>query len=337
MYAAVSRAVEGVPQRTRLRRWPVRVVATVVTLLGLGAVYQLIATDRDRHTYPPPGRLVDVGDHRLRLHVYVQGSPSSAPTVILEGGAGLGSVTWGWVQPRIAESTRVVSYDRAGVGWSDRGPEPRDGLQIARELHTALHAAGIEGPYVLVGHSFGGLYVRMFTDLYPDEVVGLVLIDPTHPDQNQRSPREAEGMRTTLRLMAAFDVLSHVAALRLANPAAMFVPGLPSAQDGALRAYAATGFASAAAAEMRVVEERTFPQVRQTRDFGARPLVVLSAGQTVAADPLFFDLHEELAALSTEGSHRVVDGASHAGMVFDAVHAAATSAAIEEVVRRAAR
>src|SRR5436190_18904044 len=133
MDATLRQAIAGIPQRTRPRRWrwPARIGAAVVALLGVGAVYQLIATERDRRAYPPPGQMVDVGGHRL--HVYVQGSTSSAPTVILEGGAGLGSVTWGWVQPRIAETTRVVSYDRAGVGWSDRGPEPRDRMQIATE------------------------------------------------------------------------------------------------------------------------------------------------------------------------------------------------------------
>lgn len=322
---------EPVPPRSRTRhRWPQRIVLSMLVLAGIGAVYQLIAAERDRRAYPPPGRLIDVGGYRL--HVDARGPASATPTVILEGGAGLGAVTWGWIQPRIAETTRVVAYDRAGVGWSDRGPEPRDGEQIARELHAALQGAGIYGPYVLVGHSFGGLYVRMFADMYPDEVTGLVLVDPTHPDQMQRSPREGEAMQTTGRLMAVFDVLSHVGVLRLINPAQL-MPGLPPEQDAELRAYTAAGFANAAQAEMAVIESRTSPQVRRTRGLGDRPLIILSAGQTVAQDPLFFELHHELATLSTRGVHRVEDGATHAGMVFDATHAQATIAAIEEVVR----
>ncbi len=113
----------------------VRMLGTAAAVAGLGAVYQIIAAERDRRAVPAPGRLVDVGGFRLHLHV--SGSTADTPTVILEGGAGLGSVTWAWVQPRIAERTRVVAYDRAGVGWSDRGPEPRDGRQIAVELHAA--------------------------------------------------------------------------------------------------------------------------------------------------------------------------------------------------------
>src|SRR5215204_469995 len=260
-----------------MTRWPARLLGTGAALAGVGSVYQLIASKRDRRAFPPPGRLVDVGG--FRLHLDVTGSASATPTVILEGGAGLGSVTWAWVQPRVAERTRVVAYDRAGVGWSDRGPEPRDGRQIATELHAALEGAAIDGPYVLVGHSFGGVYVRVFADLYPDEVAALVLVDPTHPDQIERSPRQRGAMRMTSQLMRVLDGLSHFGLLRLANPAAMFMPGLPPRQAAELRAYAAAGCAAAAAAEMAVVEERTFPQARGARSLGGRPLVVLSAGQ----------------------------------------------------------
>jgi hypothetical protein len=111
------------------------------------------------------------------------------------------------------------------------------------------------------------------------------------------------------------------------------MPGLPAAQDAELRAYTADGFAAAARAEMAAIENRTSPRVRQTEDLVDRPLIVLSAGQTIAVDPLFYELHDELAALSTRGIHRGEEGATHPGMVFDATHAEATIAAIEEVVR----
>jgi pimeloyl-ACP methyl ester carboxylesterase len=300
--------VAGGVTRIRRWRWPVRILGAAMVLRGAGALIQAIETERDRRMYPPPGQLVDVGGYRLHLHAL--DPASGGPTVILEGGAGLGSVTWAWVQPRVAERTRVVAYDRAGVGWSERGPQPRDAEQVATELHTALRAAGIEGPYVLVGHSFGGLYVRVFADRYPEEVSGLVLVDPTHPDQMQRAPREGQAMDTTRRVMRVFDGLSHVGVLRL--PAAMFMPGLPARQDAELRAHAADGFAAAAAAEISAIEDRTFPQVRRAGPLGDRPLVVLSASHTVAQEPVFLELHKELARLSSRGTHRVVDGASHA-------------------------
>jgi pimeloyl-ACP methyl ester carboxylesterase len=199
--------------RSRPRRRS-RILVAALALLGAAVILQVIAAEWDRRIYPPPGQL-DVGGYHLRVHTF--GSAANGPTVILEGGAGLGSVTWGWIQPRVAEETRVVAHDRAGVGWSDRGPEPRDAEQIATELHAALHAAGLGGPYVLVGHSFGGLFVRVFADRHPDAVAGLVLVDPTHPDQMERSPRERQAMDTTRRVMQVFDALSHVGVLRLAN------------------------------------------------------------------------------------------------------------------------
>ena len=123
---------------------------------------------------------VDVGGHGLQLLV---GGPGS-PAVIFEGGFGAGIASWSTVQKDVAAFTQTVSYDRAGLGQSDPGPKPRSAKQIATELHVALQKSGIKPPYVMVGHSFGGIYVRVFADMYPDEVAGLVLIDPSQESFN---------------------------------------------------------------------------------------------------------------------------------------------------------
>jgi len=123
---------------------------------------------------------VDVGGHSLQLLVGGQGSPS----VIFEGGFGAGIASWSRVQKDVAAFAQTVSYDRAGLGQSDPGPKPRSAKQIATELHVALEKSGIKPPYVMVGHSFGGIYVRVFADMYPKEVVGLVLIDPSQESFN---------------------------------------------------------------------------------------------------------------------------------------------------------
>jgi pimeloyl-ACP methyl ester carboxylesterase len=130
--------------------------------------------------------MVDMGGHRLHIDCVGQGSP----TVILESGLGNMSADWANVQPEVAKTTRVCTYDRAGTGWSEPGPEPRDPQQIARELHTLLGNARIDGPYVLVGQSFGGLYVRMYAARFPQEVEGMVLVDASHPDMWTRLPPE---------------------------------------------------------------------------------------------------------------------------------------------------
>jgi len=118
---------------------------------------------------------VDVGGHSLNLLIGGQGSPA----VVFEGGFGAGIASWSTVQKEVAAFARTVSYDRAGLGQSESGPKPRSAKQIATELHTALEKAGVKPPYVLVGHSFGGIYVRVFAEMYPKEVVGMVLLDPS--------------------------------------------------------------------------------------------------------------------------------------------------------------
>lgn len=123
---------------------------------------------------------VDAGGHGLQLLIGGQGSPA----VIFEGGFGAGIASWSTVQKDVAAFTQTVSYDRAGLGQSDPGPKPRSAKQIATELHAALQKAGVKPPYVMVGHSFGGIYVRVFADMYPNEVVGLVLIDPSQESFN---------------------------------------------------------------------------------------------------------------------------------------------------------
>lgn len=133
-------------------KWPVRILLglTVFVLLIalIGLTYQAIASALDKITYPPPGTMVDVGGHSL--HLYCTGEGDF--TVILEAGAGSDSLTWSWVQPEIAKTARVCSYDRAGLGWSEPGPYPSDATSIVSELRAALDGAGIEGPFILVGH-----------------------------------------------------------------------------------------------------------------------------------------------------------------------------------------
>lgn len=156
-------------------------LATAVSALALvilgGVAYQAIGTRSDQRRFPAPGRMVDVGGHRL--HLFELGS--GMPAVILESGISASSLNWRAVQLELAKFTRVCSYDRAGLGWSELCDKPCTPASLAFQLHALLHNAEISPPYILVGHSFGGLVVRSFAATFADETAGAVLVDPLDP------------------------------------------------------------------------------------------------------------------------------------------------------------
>jgi pimeloyl-ACP methyl ester carboxylesterase len=158
----------------RLRRTLITTAIVLIVILLTGATYQGLATALERRKYPHPGHLMDVGGHQLHIHCTGEGSP----TVVLEAAASGLSAGWGLIQPEIAGTTRVCSYDRAGLGWSEAGDRPFDPSRVPDELHALLEAADVPPPYVVAGHSLGASFARVFAARYPDEVTGLVLIDP---------------------------------------------------------------------------------------------------------------------------------------------------------------
>src|SRR6188472_3223117 len=188
-----------------MRRWTIRVVVGLSSLIAVtalaGATYQWLATRRDLAANPAPGQLVDIGGYRL--HLWCTGS--GTPAVILDNGLGGSSAGWGFVQPDVARFTRVCSYDRAGMGYSDPGPSPRTARRIASELNELLARSGMPGPVVLVGESIAGFTVRVFASDHPERAAGLVLVDASHEDQAHEVPP-----------MARFvPLLSTIGALRL--------------------------------------------------------------------------------------------------------------------------
>jgi pimeloyl-ACP methyl ester carboxylesterase len=170
--------------RSRLWRACKWLIISVGLIVAAGAVFQFSMTLWESHLYRVPGKLVDIGG--LRLHINCAGVGS--PTVIMEAGPNDSSIIWQLVQPEISKFTRVCSYDRAGFGWSDAPNEPRSSLNIANELERLLTRASIPGPYVLVGHDFGTLDLRVFTSRHRQQVAGMVFVDSVHPDIHNRPP-----------------------------------------------------------------------------------------------------------------------------------------------------
>ena len=172
---------------SRLWKWTRRLllglVGLVVFVLLAGVIYQFVATKIDAYRwYPPQREMVEVGGSSMHLHC--TGVEGRAPTVVMDIGSGGIGMDWQRVQPGVAKFARVCSYDRAGTGWSDQGPQPRTSQQIVKELHALLNKAGVEGPYVLVGHSFGGVNMQLYASRYPDEVAGMVLVDSAIADKD---------------------------------------------------------------------------------------------------------------------------------------------------------
>ncbi|CAJ1314010.1 alpha/beta fold hydrolase [Paenibacillus nuruki] len=172
----------------RKQKWIKIIIIFIIFLLLLvisGFVFEWIASKNSSSKYPPPGKMVDIGGYRLHIHKQGTGSP----IILLESGSGESSLSWRNIPTTLSKSATVVSYDRAGYAWSDESPLPRTGDNIVKELHTALDQANIKGPYILVGHSLGGMYSRLFAQKYQNEVAGIVLIDARpENDANRTEP-----------------------------------------------------------------------------------------------------------------------------------------------------
>ena len=317
----------------RLVQW---LIIGIFGLAAVGTLYQTISIKLDQRAYPPPGELIDVGGYKI--HLYCAGANANgSPTVILETGLGSTSSAWARVQPEIAKATRTCVYDRAGIGWSDPSAEPRDAQHIAQELHTLLQNANIPGPYVLVGWSYGGLYVREFAGQYGNEVSGLVLLDSSHPDQWTSTPEGQAQFETNAKIYSVAPILARLGVIRvigLTQPSS----SLPTPYDEALKAsFAATKDWDAQSAEF-LASLATAAQVRQYKSFDNTPLFVLTAtehGTPADQEQQWQGWQTELASLSTNSIHQIVEGADHASFWRDPETAKVSVAAILKVVAAA--
>ena len=276
----------------------------------VGMIYENIFEARDRRFNPMTGRLFDVGGFRMHLDCTGEGSP----TVILESGLGDTYASWRKVQPQIAKFVRVCSYDRAGLGYSDSSSLPRTSKVIAGELHALLQAAGIAPPYILVGHSMGGFDARLYASLYRNEVAGMVLVDASHPDQENRFPPELKNMEGSWVREAEF--------LKYTMP--FGIPRLLGLCDeDPVQRAAECNFHTAAES---VAELKSFPesaaQTAASGSLGDLPLVVLSHDPDKPSSDLPADvatpvndawekMQKELSQLSTRGTQVVAKNSSH--------------------------
>jgi pimeloyl-ACP methyl ester carboxylesterase len=311
--------------RSRTRRWLLYPVIAMMALASVGAGYETVREHLDASAYPMTGQLIDVGGHRLHLRCTGSGSPA----VVLQPGGGDMSSVMGWIAPAVADHTRVCVYDRAGRGWSDPSDATQDGEQIATDLHTLLHRAHVPGPYVLAGHSFGGLYVRIFAARYPDEVAGLVLIDSTGAALPASTSAQSWGPDD---ILARASVLASTSA-RLGVGRLIGLVGyssLPPQSGDEVRAKIATSTSLRSSIDEFIQANASEHEAASLVDFGDKPLVVLTAGS--GNDAASITAQKQTATLSTNSVHRVVEGATHPSLIMDQEDAAVTAQAIIDVV-----
>ena len=280
---------------------------------AMGFIYERIGRWRDQKELLQVGTSVDIGGRSLNLYCSGEGSP----TVIFEGNWGSPGYRWVCIQRQVATFTRACWYDRAGLGWSDPGPFPNHSDSIAHDLHNMLTAAKIAPPYILVGHSMGGFHVRVFRSYFPDEVAGLVLVDPMNEDMTLEIHNHNEMFRPTVLVVR--QMIGSLGLLRLARPRPDPPPNGFTDQEWKtlVGLYRQPKASRAAGGEppMWVNGELA----RATGNYGDLPLVVLSAGiQDQEEDPKLdhdhdwkLQLHAALARRSTRGTHVVVAESGH--------------------------
>jgi pimeloyl-ACP methyl ester carboxylesterase len=336
----IDEAIGGTSRmKPRVARWSrvfAATLALVVAAVALaGWTYEQVGRRRDRQLYPQVGHSVDIGGRTLNIYCSGKGSP----TVVFEAGGNGGGYSWTLVQPKVAEFTRACWYDRAGEGWSDPPSDARSSASVSNDLHELLKRANVAPPYVLVGASIGGEYVRVFTAKFPSEVAGMVLVDSSHPDQH-----EPASMKGWFNLMSSFQRQVHCTALPamsrfgilrlMQRPSPGFVqPSLaPEHAAGVSRAFRNRPVTVAMALEQTCAATNNGKFVpeggtgnpelenatRAAGGLGNRPLIVLTAG-VVPPDPVEAEFHKvwvhqlqaQLASLSTRGRQIVIANSGH--------------------------
>src|SRR4051794_14736884 len=294
---------------SRLQPWLLYPIFGALALTAIGGGYETLASATDQPAAHVAGsRLIDVGGGR---RLYIRSAGSGGPTVILEPGLGESARAMArWIAPEVARTTTVVVYDRAGHGRSDA--EPAGGADAARDLHVLLKRAHVPDPYVLAGHSLGGMFALSYAHRYPAEVGGIVLLDSMHP-------RQHNAFAGADPLLALVPTLARTG---LFNMLFDRKDGDPTTQARQL---------------VRDVEEMPaeLNRAAQLTSLGNKPLVVLSAGTGSMAG--WAGQQNDLASLSTDSVHRTIPGATHASLINDHVDAAQSSRAIRDVVKAVQR
>ena len=289
-------------------RWLLYPVVASLAIGSIGGMYETAVTAHDQNTDTAPGAMYDVGGHRLHLNCTGSGSP----TVVLENGLGSTSANWARVTAEVSRTTRVCAYDRAGQGWSEDVNAPQDGLAIAADLHNLLARAGEPGPYLMVGHSAGGTYVMTYAAQYPDEVAGMVLLDSMSPYEFTALPGFATEQSMMRRGLGVLPSLARLGVTQAVPTSAW--SSLPEPAASQVQAFASSPRGMRNMREEQSMYPKVFEQAKALVSLHGKPLVVVTATESIHKHKEWTDLQDRLAALSSNSQHRVAD-ATHQGLI----------------------
>ncbi len=315
--------------RRSLHNWSRRVLLypalVVLALVASGGAFETVVEAATSNKPPSGGRTYLVDGHSLYLRCVGSGSPA----VILFNGLGERTPSWAWVQGRVADQTRVCVFDRAGQGWSGKGVGLQDAHELSADVRGLLAAANVPSPYVVAGHSVGGVYALAYAMDYPEDVAGVALIDSATPYQFDL-PWYPGFYSMWRRVSALFPTLARAGIARV-TLGTIGSASLPADARRQARAFASSPRELSADrdefAELRTVLD----QVRDLMSLGAKPLFVLTADAGQMSG--WFAAQDRLATLSTNSVHQMAHGATHEALVEDRNYAAVTARAINAVVR----
>ena len=309
----------------------------LVMLVLLGVAYQTVATEIDKRTYSPRGQLYTVNGHQMHMVCMGEGSP----TVILQAGGGAESLWWYWVQNQLAEHTRVCAYDRAGLGWSEVASTPRDPVTIVGELHTLLEEAGVTPPYVMSGHSYGGILTRIYAAQYPQEVIGLVMVDSMLMEAKHLSQSEFDGYKPLYySVQIPLWLLSRLGVSRFFTSGTFQSMGYPPEvvpEMAALNTRNQT--VDTDIAEKGFDAMWTLMQASATAEnLGDLPMVVLWASESNAlyeSTSTGREFRDEVPTYSSNSLSRIIEGADHGTILGNEQYAHQVTDATLDVIRAA--
>jgi len=318
------RRIRSLPKKN-FRRWrrvaersALVIVALVAAVVAVSSPFNAIALHHFWAKNPSPGAFYAVNGRRMHMNCTGNGSP----TIVLDSGLGDGALIWGAVQPELSQTTRVCSYDRAGLGGSEALPPPRDADRIAAELHELLHQANVSGPLVLMGHSIAGLYVRDYASRYPADIAGLVFVDASTPLQDDTFKKAMTAQPPPRWILyPAMRALFIAGVPRLLGLCSKPTSGIPG-QAGMLEAedFCRTHFGAVAAEADSF--ERSGLETAHTGPYGSMPILIISedgttmrlpisAQQTAEMAKIWDQMQENLKKLSTCSRRIIAKGSDH--------------------------